>query len=240
MRYATGGRFTGIAVLAFAVWAASGPRSGSAAGAGDVVTEMVRRLLDAPEATATVVLERSDPFGGPPEREEGRVWYLPGRGLHYRAEGTVKHEMALDREADRVVLYRPSEPHVYEATWAQAPRRLRQLIADPERVLRSAEDAQAESRPVRGTRVDGWRLRGGSMGDSLGRASVWIARGASGLPRYLSVATDVDTLLVEFRNWSIRRAARPGDLVVTVPRGTPSSPLDPRDLLGGPSPTESR
>jgi hypothetical protein len=227
------------AALAAALGAALAA-GGAVAASEDAVTEMVRRLLDAPEATASVVLERSDPFGGPPEREEGRVWYLPGRGLRYRAEGKVKHEIAIDRAADRVILYRPSEPHVYEATWAKAPMRLRQLVADPERVLRGTERAEAESRTVRGRRLDGWRLRGGSLGDSLGRGTVWVTRDDAGLPRYVSVANDVDTLLVEFRGWSLRREARPRDLVVNVPRGTPASPLDPRDLLGGVGTAETR
>ena len=238
MRRATVGRKAAVAAIAAAVTALSAIPAIPAA-ADDVVTAMMRRLLDAPEATASVVLERSDPFGGPPEREEGRVWYIPGRGLRYRAEGETKHEMALDREADRVVLYRPSEPHLYEATWARAPRRLRRLIADPERVLRGAEGAVSEPRDVRGKRHDGWRLREEGLGPSGSRTTVWMTRGASGLPQFVSVANDVDTLLVEFRRWSIRRAARPGDLAVDVPRGTPTSPLDPRDLLGGSDAPES-
>ncbi len=227
------GRIVSVATAMAAAVTAVTVAAGFTAEAEDAVRAMVQRLLDAPEATATVVLERSDPFGGPPEREEGRVWYIPGRGLRYRAEGDVKHEMALDREADRVVLYRPSEPHLYEAAWARAPRRLRQLVADPDRVLRGAEGAVPESRDVRGKRHDGWRLREAKLGESDSRTSVWLTRGASGLPHFVSVANEVDTLLVEFRRWTVRRAARPKDLAVDVPHGTPTSPLDPRDLLGG-------
>jgi hypothetical protein len=220
----------GLAIAVAAAWPAVAG-SGAAGAASDAAATMLRRLFEAPEATASVILERSDPFGGPPERERGRVWFIPGRGLRYKAEDGPSHEIAVDRVTDRVLLFRPSEPHLYEGAWAKAPSRLRQLVSEPERVLRRAGAAEPETRQVRGDAVAGWRLRAGSAGDSAGRSSVWVSGGSEGLPRYVAVANEVDTLLVEFRGWSLRREAKPRDLAVKVPRGTPASPLDPRDLL---------
>jgi hypothetical protein len=192
----------------------------------------LRRVVTAPEATAPVVLERSDPFGGPPERERGRVWYVPGRGLRYRVDGKQGMQLAIDRRAGTMLLYRPSEPTLYEGVWEKAPSKLRRLVAEPERVLDGAARATAERRTIRGRSTSGWRLRSTSLGDSLGRASVWMSLDAkSGLPRFVSAASDVDTLLVEFRNWSLLRRARPADLGIEAPRGTPRAPLDPRELL---------
>lgn len=224
------GSLAAAALLALLAGARPADTAPAAASEG-AAERMVRRVLGAPEATASVVLERSDPFGGPPDRERGRVWYIPGRGLRYKAEGGARHEFSLDRAADRILLYRPAEPHAYEAPWAKAPARLRQLISDPERVTRGAASATPEAWTVRGARHEGWRLGARSLGDSLPRAAVWVARGSSGLPRFVAFATDVETLLVEFRDWSLRREARPRDLAVAVPKETPVSPLDPRELL---------
>lgn len=203
-----------------------------AAGQDDAVTRMLQPVLTAREATATVILERSDPFGGPPERERGRVWYIPGRGLRYRADGAQGIQLALDRMADRMILYRPAEPKLYRAPWAKAPSKLRRLVAEPERVLHGSFGAESERRDVRGAARAGWKLRPASFGDSLSRVSVWIsAESKSGLPRFVSLGSDVDTLLVEFRSWSFPKNARAGDLAVRVPAGTPEAPLDPRELL---------
>jgi hypothetical protein len=203
-----------------------------AAGEDDAVTRSLRRVLTVPEAIVSVVLERSDPFGGPPERERGQVWYIPGRGLRYRAEGSRGVQLGLDREGDRMLLYRPAEPRLYHAPWAKAPSKLRRLVAEPERVLSGSLGARAETRMVRGVRRPGWRLRAASLGDSLGRVSAWIALDpGTGLPRYVSLGSDADTLLVEFRGWSLRKSARAGDLAVRTPKGTPEGPLDPRGLL---------
>src|SRR5262249_50296449 len=118
-----------------------------AAGSGDdVVARTVRRVLGAPEATASVALERSDPFGGPPDRERGRVWYTPGRGLRYKADGAHGIQMSLDHEADRMLLYRPAEPRLYRAPWAKAPSKLRRLVAEPERVMNGSFGAEPETR----------------------------------------------------------------------------------------------
>ncbi|HEU4725065.1 MAG TPA: hypothetical protein VFU59_07180, partial [Candidatus Eisenbacteria bacterium] len=73
----------------------------TAAGDDGPVSRTLRRVLTSPEATAPVVLERSDPFGGPPERERGRVWYIPGRGLRYQVNGSQGLQLAIDRTADR-------------------------------------------------------------------------------------------------------------------------------------------
>ena len=198
----------------------------------DAVTRALRRVLTAREATAAVTLERSDPFGGPPDRERGRVWYIPGRGLRYRADGAKGHQLSIDRSADRMWLYRPAEPKLYKAPWSKAPSKLRRLVAEPERVLRGSLGAEAERREVRGATRAGWRLRPASLGDSLARVSAWVFLDPkSGLPRFVSLGSDVDTLLVEFRSWSFPNGARPRDLEVRVPAGTPEAPLDPRDLL---------
>ena len=203
-----------------------------ATGEDGPVARMLRRVLTATQATANVVLERSDPFGGPPERERGRVWYIPGRGLRYQANGAKGMQLALDRSADRMLLYKPSEPKVYKGNWSKAPSKLRRLVAEPERVLKGSLDAGAERRVVRGASREGWSLKPASLDDSDSRASIWISPDPkSGLPRFVSVASDVDTLLVEFGSWSFPKAARPGDLSVRVPRGTPEGPLDPRELL---------
>ena len=198
----------------------------------DAVARAVRHVLGAPEATATVILERSDPFGGPPDRERGRIWYIPGRGLRYKADGSMGIEMGLDRDGDRMLLFRPAEPRLYHAPWAKAPSKLRRLVAEPERVMNGSFGAEPETREVRGVRRSGWRLRPASLGDSLARLSAWLSIDAgTGLPAFISLGSDVDTLLVEFRGWSLRSAARPSDLAIQVPKGTPEGPLDPRGLL---------
>ncbi len=230
-RISTAGVAAAFVVMAAIVLtvALTAPR---ALGEEDAVTRMLRRVLTAREATATVTLERSDPFGGPPERERGRVWYIPGRGLRYRADGAQGLQLALDRAADRMLLYRPAEPKLYRAPWSKAPSKLRRLVAEPERVLSGSLGAEAERREVRGTSRAGWKLRPASLGDSLARVSVWISVDAkTGLPRFVSLGSDVDTLLVEFRSWSFPSGARQADLEVRVPAGTPEAPLDPRELL---------
>lgn len=216
----------GVALAAGAVLAYA------AADGDDAVARTLKRVLGAPEATASVVLERSDPFGGPPERERGRVWYIPGRGLRYKADGALGIEMGLDREGDRMLLYRPAEPRIYHAPWAKAPSKLRRLVAEPERVMNGSFGAQPETRAIRGVRRSGWKLRPASLGDSLGRVSAWLSIDAStGLPAFVALGSDVDTLLVEFRGWTLRKSARASDLTIRTPKGTPEGPLDPRGLL---------
>jgi len=221
-----------LLVLTLALAAAAAMVASAAADPSAPLTQALRRVLTAPEATANVVLERSDPFGGPPERETGRVWYVPGRGMRYRVDGKEGIQLALDRQAGTMLLYRPAEPALYEAAWEKAPSKLRRLAAEPERVLDGASRATAERRSVRGRTVAGWKLRSASLGDSLGRASLWVSLDPkSGLPRLVSIASDVDTLLVEFRGWTLLRKARPADLGIRVPKSTPRALLDPRELL---------
>jgi hypothetical protein len=220
----------GMGVLAAS--AAGATIAWAASGGDDAVSRSLRRVLGAPEATATVVLERSDPFGGPPDRERGRIWYVPGRGLRYKADGAMGIQMGLDRQSDRMLLYRPAEPRLYHAPWAKAPSKLRRIVAEPERVMSGSFGAVAETRTIHGVRRSGWKLRPASLGDSLGRVSTWLAiDSATGLPAYVSLGSDADTLLVEFRGWTLRSSARASDLAIPVPKGTPEAPLDPRGLL---------
>jgi hypothetical protein len=131
-----------------------------------------------------------------------------------------------------MTLYRPAEPKVYKAAWEKAPSKLRRLVAEPERVLHGSLGAGAEPRRIHGASRQGWSLKPTSLDDTSTRATVWIAPDAkSGLPRFVAIASDVDTLLVEFGSWSFPKKARPGDLSVRVPRGTPEGPLDPREQL---------
>ena len=84
-----------VALSAIAVSAAPPAASRRDADPEEAVHAMLRPMASAPEATARVSIERSDPFGGPPEVERGRLWYLPGRGLRYKSEGKGGHEMVV-------------------------------------------------------------------------------------------------------------------------------------------------
>lgn len=191
-----------------------------------------RKILAAPEARASMAIERSDPFGGEPSRENGSVWILPGRGLRYRSNASGGQEIVIDRERELFLLYSPSERTVYRAPYARAPSRLRRLVAEPEQFLRARLDARAERRPIRGRMRDGYRLRGGSLGDSLPDVSVWMARdGGTGLPHWVSISSPTDTVWIEFRHWTLAPKARAADLTLSAPAGTKEAPLDPRELL---------
>ena len=78
-------------------WGAGGASSGDGP---EAAAAMIRRVLTAPEATARVTIERSDPFGGSPARERGRVWFLPGRGLRYRSLEKGGQDVVIDRSKD--------------------------------------------------------------------------------------------------------------------------------------------
>jgi hypothetical protein len=198
----------------------------------DGVVAMIRRVLAAPEATARVTIERSDPFGGPPARERGRVWFLPGRGLRYRSAEKGGQDVVIDRVKDSFTMYSPQEEVLYRGAYGRAPARLRRLIAEPEQAMATNLSPVAERRTIQGARRDGHRLRAAALGDSLGTVSVWISRDSdSGLPRFVSIASDVDTVLVEFREWKFQKKARPSDLASSAPRGVREEPLDPRELL---------
>jgi len=216
----------GLAALAF------GAAAVAAADGSDGVVAMIRRVLAAPEATARVTIERSDPFGGPPARERGRVWFLPGRGLRYRSSEKGGQDVVIDRAKDSFTMYSPQEEVLYRGAYGKAPARLRRLIAEPEHALTANLSPVAERRDVRGARRDGHRLRAAALGDSAGKVSIWISGDpGSGLPRFVSIASDVDTVLVEFREWKLQGKARPADLASSAPRGVREEPLDPRELL---------
>jgi hypothetical protein len=217
-------------------WAVVALLGATAAAASDSGFErIVRRVIDAPEVTGTVVLWRSDPFGGPPERLTGRLWYIPGRGLRYRAgRESGGEDLAIDRAAGTLLLYRASEGIIYRAPWERAPARLRRLVEDPEAVIERNLGVVAERRVIGGAKRSGYRLRRASLGDSLPDVSVWLAGDdRTGFPRWLTIASSEDSLTVEFRDLVARGAARPRDLAIAAPRGTPVEPLDPRELLPG-------
>jgi hypothetical protein len=216
--------------LALAVlWCGPGPASPASDAA---VREMLRRVVTAPEVESRVLIERSDPFGGPPDRQSGRLWYLPGRGLRFRADGRDGQDLVLDRSQESFLLYVPGEEVVYRAPFSRGPAKLRRLITDPERLLTADFRAVPERRVLHGDPVAGYRLRPAALGDSLPEAALWIAGDPrSGLPRWLAVETEADSVLVELKSLSVRKTARPGDLTIRLPAGTREEPLDPRELL---------
>ena len=98
-----------------------------------------------------------------------------------------------------------------------------------------------ERRTVRGVARSGYRLRSASLADSLAEVSTWIAADpTSGLPRWIAVTSDADSVLVELEHLTILKKARPRDVATSAPNGTPEEPLDPRELLGGADRGESR
>jgi hypothetical protein len=231
MRRAVAAALPAAGLLAAALAAAPGALLG-AGPPEEEVRASFRRILAAPEARASMAIERSDPFGGEPSRETGSVWIVPGRGLRYRSAERGGQEIVIDREREVFLLYSPAERTVYRAPYARAPARLRRLVAEPERFLHADLDAQAEPRPIRGRMRDGYRLRGGSLGDSLPEVSVWMSRdAATGLPRWVTISSKTDTVWVEFRNWALAAKARAADLALSAPPGTKEAPLDPRELL---------
>ena len=223
------------AAVALALWSAAiaaGAASAFSDESADLVATMIRRVLAGPEATARVTIERSDPFGGPPARERGRVWFLPGRGLRYRSAEKGGQDVVIDRVKDSFTMYSPQEGTLYRGAYGRAPARLRRLIAEPEHAMTANLSPVAERREIGSVPRAGYRLGTSALGDSAGRVSVWVSRDAdSGLPRFVSLASDVDTVLVEFREWKLQAKARPGDLESSAPRGTREEPLDPRELF---------
>ena len=198
------------------------------------VEQMLARVLRAPEVRSRVTITRSDPFGGPGERSEGRIWFLPGRGLRYRSEERGGEDIVVDREKGSFLVYRPSEQVLYRADWERAPARMRQLIMEPGRILDADFRAARERRVVGGAWRQGYRLHRASLGDSLPTVSVWIAADpANGLPRWLSAGGTEDSVDVEFRSMAILPKADPRDLNLNLPRDVRTEPLDPRDLLPG-------
>jgi len=237
-------RFVVLAVVACSTVAPSAGRpAGTEPGVSpeEAVHAMLRRVVDAPEATAGVRMERSDPFGGPPDVERGRLWYLPGRGLRYRSERKGGHEMVIDRERDAFLVYSPAQRLVYRAAFARSPLQVRRLIADPGRILAKDLRSTPERRVVRGAPRAGYRLRSASLGDSLGEVSTWIAADpASGLPRWIAIDSEAESVLVELQGLTLLKRAKPRDLTLSAPKGTREEPLNPRELLGGAERGESR
>jgi hypothetical protein len=233
-----------VAILASSALAPSAVRSASQQPGVDpesAVHAILRRVITAPEVTARVWIERSDPFGGPPALERARLWYLPGRGLRYRSERKGGHEMVIDRERDAFLVYSPTERLVYRAPFARSPHQMRQLIAEPERILAKDLRSTPEQRVIGGTPRSGYRLQSASLGDSLGEVSTWIAADPStGLPRWIAITSEAESVLVELRGLTLLKTARPRDLTLSAPKGTPEEPLDPRELLGGANRGESR
>jgi hypothetical protein len=207
---------------------------GAASGSDDV-RESFRRVLTSPEATASMTIERSDPFGGPPSKERGKLWMLSGRGLRYRSlekGGHARQEVVIDRQRELFQIYSPSEEVVYKTDYSRAPSRLRRVIADPEDFLSGVLSARAERRKVRGVSMDGYRIRGGSVGDSAQDVNVWTAKDKkSGLPRWITISSATDTVWVEFQDWALSTKAKASDLTIGAPPGTREAPLNPRDLL---------
>lgn len=232
-----------IAALAILASVAASPsvRPKAAVDPEEAVHAMLRRVVDAPEATGTVWMERSDPFGGPPDRERGSLWYLPGRGLRYRSERKGGQELVIDRAADAFLLYSPTQRVIYRAPFARAPLQIRRLITDPERILAKDLRSTPERLVIGGAARAGFRLRSASLGDSIGDVSTWIAADpSSGLPRWIAVASEADSVLLELRGLTLLKAAQPRDLALNAPRGTREEPLDPRELLRSDDQGESR
>jgi len=178
-------RVTTLALLAFSSMAPSASRP--AASRPDVDPEeavhaMLRPMAKAPEATARVWMERSDPFGGPPDVERGRLWYLPGRGLRYQSERKGGHDMVIDRERDAFLVYSPAERLVYRAPFARSPLQIRRLIADPEQILAKDLRSTPERRVIRGTTRSGYRLRPASLAPPVDLDLLRGGVGARGAP----------------------------------------------------------
>lgn len=212
----------------------AGPASRGPLAAEPAVDRMLRPVIEARAVTAQVVIERADPFGGPPERSAGRLWYQPGRGLKLRFERGGGEEIVADRRAGTFSLYRVSERTVYRAAWDRAPRRLRRLIEEPGRLLDADLRARPEQRSVGGRARSGYRLRDTSPGDSVASMSLWVAADpASGLLRWIGLAAQDDSVSIELRGLKLLSTARERDLALSAPRSAPVEPLDPRDLLPG-------
>lgn len=223
-------RITLLALVGLVALGASSP----ATSPQDQVERMLARVLRAPEFQAHVIILRSDPFGGPPDRSEGRIWFLPGRGLRFHAIAGGGEDIVADKEKGTFSVYRPSEGVVYRTDWDRAPARVRQLVLTPEKLLDADYRAVRERRKAGGAWREGYRLHRASLGDSLPSVSVWLAADpATGLPRWVSAGGEEDSVDVEFRGITLLGKANPHDLVLTLPGSVRTEPLDPRDLLPG-------
>jgi len=225
-----------VAALSVAASIALAVRGGEGAGgsssAGGAVHDMIHSVVTAPEVVSNVVIERSDPFGGPPDRERAQVWFIPGRGLRYRSSRPGGQDIVVDRETGAFLVYNPAEKAVYRAPFQRAPARLRRLIEDPQHALSTDLKAVAEARMVHGANRAGYRLRTLAIGDSMPEVTTWLAPAApGGLPRWIAFASDDDSVLIELDGLTLRKSAKLTDLTLSAPKGTPEQPLDPRELL---------
>jgi hypothetical protein len=235
LRRAHDGRVRALAaiVLAGAVLAmgAFPARPVSGDSADEEARAMIRPLLSAGEVTAGVTLKRSDPFGGDPVRETGKLWFIPGRGLRYRSVGKGAQDILVDRERRSFFVYNEAEKKIYKAPFDRAPVRIRSLILDPEGTLERDLRAVPEVRTIAGRPRGGYRVRAAGSAESTG-VSIWIAADpASKLPRWIAFASEAESLLVELRDVILRKTPRATDLTLSAPKGTPEEPLDPRELL---------
>ncbi|MBI4364127.1 MAG: hypothetical protein HY568_01730 [Candidatus Latescibacteria bacterium] len=206
----------------------------SAASPREEIATMLERVLRAPGVVSRVSITRSDPFGGPPERSNGRLWFLPGRGLRYHTDERGGEDIVLDRERQSFTVYRRAEKVLYRAPWDRAPARLRQLVAEPERILEKDLHASPEARVLGGVSRAGYRLRRAALGDSLPAISVWLAADpSSGLPRWVGATSEEDSVLVEFKGLTTLSSADAGHLALRIPKGVRTEPFDPRELLRG-------
>src|SRR5258705_682068 len=101
-----------VLVLAFSVAVAapaSRSRPAPSSSPREAVERMLARLLRAPEFPSRVFITRSDPFGGPGEVTEGRIWFLPGRGLRFRSMEQGGEDIVPDKENGEVFVYPPTE-----------------------------------------------------------------------------------------------------------------------------------
>jgi len=220
--------------LLIAVAVAAGTPARPATSPQEAVERMLTRILRAPEFQSRVIITRSDPFGGPPDRTEGRIWFLPGRGLRFHALAGGGEDIVADKEKGTFAVYRPAEGVLYRADWDRAPARIRQLVLEPEKILDADYRAVRERRRAGGAIRDGYRLHRASLGDSLPSVAVWLAADpATGLPRWVSAGDGEDVVEVEFRAITLLDKANPRDLNLVLPKSVRTEPLDPRDLLPG-------
>ncbi|HYR53179.1 MAG TPA: hypothetical protein VET83_11295 [Candidatus Dormibacteraeota bacterium] len=241
MKKAVSLRISAVVALCALAWGAqaAGPqparkRAAAQAAPQEAVDRMLARVFRAAEVRSRVTITRSDPFGGPGERSQGRVWFLPGRGLRYRSDEKGGEDIVVDREQRTFLVYRPSEQVVYRADWDRAPARMRQLIEEPERILEAKFRAARERRLVGGVWREGYRMQRATLGDSLPSVAVWIAADpGTGLPRWITAGGSEDSIDVEFRSLTILPKAVTGDLHLSLPHDVRTEPLDPRDLLPG-------
>lgn len=220
-----------VLAVALLVGAGGSARSVRGDSADEEARAMIRPFLSAGEVTASVTLERSDPFGGDPARETGKLWFVPGRGLRYRSVGKGAQDILVDRERQSFFIYHEAERKIYRAPFDRAPARIRSLILDPHAAVERDLRAVPEVRTIAGRSRGGYRVRAAGSAESTA-VSVWIAADpATKLPRWIAFASEAESLLVELRDVTIRKTPRVSDLTLSAPKGTPEEPLDPGELL---------